>query len=62
MTGEYEILLADGWTEEFFERGMYGTEDTPGVGRDLGLLFEADIIESGPDGQHKISSSSTRES
>lgn len=31
VTAEYEIRLADGWTEESFERDTYGPEDIPGV-------------------------------
>ena len=31
ITDDYQIRLADGWTEESFERGTYGSEDTPGV-------------------------------
>lgn len=31
VTDEYEIHLADGWTEESFERETYGTEETPGI-------------------------------
>jgi hypothetical protein len=31
VTDEYQIRLADGWTEESFERGTYGSENTPGV-------------------------------
>ncbi|MDS0243174.1 MULTISPECIES: hypothetical protein [unclassified Haloferax] len=31
VTSDYQIQLADGWTEKSFERGTYGSEDTPGV-------------------------------
>ncbi|SFL63359.1 hypothetical protein SAMN04487950_4426 [Halogranum rubrum] len=31
ITDDYQIRLADGWAEESFERGTYGSEDTSGV-------------------------------
>lgn len=31
VTDEYQIRLADGWTEESFERGTYGANNTTGV-------------------------------
>ena len=31
VTDDYQIRLADGWTEESFERGTYGPEDTLGI-------------------------------
>lgn len=31
VTDNYQIRLSDGWTEESFERGTYGSEDIPGI-------------------------------